>query len=56
MFSGNLDPIEAKANAEGNDPYKSDPNRNPELIPSAKKPFNAEPSPRRLVENYITPV
>ncbi|CAB0003846.1 unnamed protein product, partial [Nesidiocoris tenuis] len=52
---GNLDPAEAKENAEGHDPYHADPSRDPELVPSNKKPFNAEPLPERLIENYITP-
>ncbi|KAF6199941.1 hypothetical protein GE061_006239 [Apolygus lucorum] len=52
---GNLDPVEAKENSKSHDPYSNDPNRNPELVASSKKPFNAEPPPKRLVENYITP-
>lgn len=54
---GNLsekDAAEAVANME--DPYAKDPRRHPILKPSAKKPFNAEPPPSLLIENYLTPV
>uniref|UniRef100_A0A1B6BW31 sulfite oxidase n=1 Tax=Clastoptera arizonana TaxID=38151 RepID=A0A1B6BW31_9HEMI len=47
------DSKEATKNME--DPYGNEPRRHPSLRPSAKRPFNAEPSPALLVESYITP-
>lgn len=44
---------EAERNA--NDPYNSDPKRNPLLRPASVKPFNAEPPPNVLADNFITP-
>ncbi|KAK7497145.1 hypothetical protein BaRGS_00011675 [Batillaria attramentaria] len=38
-----------------NDPYGSEPARNPVLIPSSKKPFNAEPPALLLVDSFLTP-
>lgn len=54
---GNLsaeEALEATENME--DPYAKDPRRHPALKPSSKKPFNAEPPPSLLSENFITPV
>ena len=45
-------PVEAAAD---NDPFAKDPARNPILIPSSKKPFNAEPPLPMLVDNFLTP-
>lgn len=43
----------AVANME--DPYANEPRRHPALTVRSQKPFNAEPPPALLVENYITP-
>ncbi|CAI9590405.1 unnamed protein product, partial [Staurois parvus] len=37
------------------DPYSQDPSRHPVLKINSAKPFNAEPPPEFLTENYITP-
>ncbi|XP_068123706.1 sulfite oxidase, mitochondrial isoform X2 [Hyperolius riggenbachi] len=37
------------------DPYCQDPSRHPVLKVNSLKPFNAEPPPEMLTENYITP-
>ncbi|XP_046731150.1 sulfite oxidase, mitochondrial isoform X1 [Silurus meridionalis] len=37
------------------DPYSTDPTRHPALIVNSVKPFNAEPPPAILTDNYITP-
>ncbi|XP_049588638.1 sulfite oxidase, mitochondrial [Syngnathus scovelli] len=37
------------------DPYSSDPERHPVLRVNSLKPFNAEPPPELLSDNYITP-
>ena len=37
------------------DAYKDDPDRSAVLIVNSAKPFNAEPSEKLLVEEYITP-
>lgn len=36
-------------------PYAKDPTRHPALKPSSEKPFNGEPPPNLLVDNFITP-
>lgn len=56
MRIGNVskeDAEEALANLE--DPYITDPKRNLVLRPRSVKPFNAEPMPKLLIENFITP-
>ncbi|KAM4613497.1 sulfite oxidase, mitochondrial isoform 2-T2 [Polymixia lowei] len=40
---------------ESADPYSSDPDRHPVLRVNSLKPFNAEPPPELLTDNYITP-
>ncbi|KAI4895484.1 hypothetical protein NFI96_016433 [Prochilodus magdalenae] len=37
------------------DPYSNDPPRHPALIVNSSKPFNGEPPPALLTDNYITP-
>ncbi|KAM3935203.1 sulfite oxidase, mitochondrial isoform 2-T2 [Leptodactylus fuscus] len=37
------------------DPYSGDPSRHPILKVNSQKPFNAEPPPELLTENFITP-
>ncbi|XP_071991151.1 sulfite oxidase, mitochondrial isoform X1 [Engystomops pustulosus] len=37
------------------DPYSGDPSRHPILKINSQKPFNAEPPPELLTENFITP-
>ncbi|ESO88462.1 hypothetical protein LOTGIDRAFT_125904 [Lottia gigantea] len=53
---GNI--VEEKSESKGkniNDPYANEPKRNPILIPSSQKPFNAEPPPLLLPEKFLTP-
>ncbi|CAH2002488.1 unnamed protein product [Acanthoscelides obtectus] len=53
---GNLDKHDAQTFTQNmEDPYSSDPKRHPVLKPASVKPFNAEPPPSLLVENFITP-
>lgn len=40
---------------ETSDPYANDPVRHPALKVNSQRPFNAEPPPELLTENYITP-
>lgn len=40
---------------EASDPYADDPVRHPALRINSQRPFNAEPPPELLTENYITP-
>ncbi|XP_012696563.1 sulfite oxidase, mitochondrial [Clupea harengus] len=42
-------------NADSSDPYSTDPERHPALNVNSLKPFNAEPPPALLSDNYITP-
>ncbi|KAF2076808.1 hypothetical protein CYY_001885 [Polysphondylium violaceum] len=35
--------------------YKNEPYRNQEFVVNFKDPFNAEPTPTRLIQSYITP-
>ncbi|MPC78829.1 putative sulfite oxidase, mitochondrial [Portunus trituberculatus] len=37
------------------DPYGNEPRRHAALKPSSKKPFNAEPPLRLLVDSLVTP-
>ncbi|XP_022538148.2 sulfite oxidase, mitochondrial [Astyanax mexicanus] len=37
------------------DPYSTDPPRHPALVINSSKPFNGEPPPALLTDNYITP-
>ncbi|KAL6464779.1 hypothetical protein MHYP_G00270960 [Metynnis hypsauchen] len=41
--------------ANSTDPYSTDPPRHPALIVNSSKPFNGEPPPALLTDNYITP-
>ena len=54
---GNLAKGEETLAMAGNaeDPYGNEPRRHPVLQVRNQKPFNAEPPPALLVENYITP-
>lgn len=53
---GNVTEIDKETvNLDAKDPYKNDPERSSLLIPSSKKPFNAEPPSQLLVDNFITP-
>ena len=38
-----------------NDPFSTDPVRSPILHVNSQKPFNAEPPPELLLDNYNTP-
>uniref|UniRef100_A0A3B5MXS4 Sulfite oxidase n=2 Tax=Xiphophorus couchianus TaxID=32473 RepID=A0A3B5MXS4_9TELE len=50
-----VEDLKKQHNAKASDPYSSDPERHPVLRVNSKKPFNAEPPPEILTENYITP-
>jgi sulfite oxidase len=54
---GNLKKGEETLAMAGNteDPYGYEPRRHPVLTVRNQKPFNAEPPPALLVENFITP-
>ena len=53
---GNLAKGEEKlAMVDVEDPYGNEPRRHPVLQVRNQKPFNAEPTPALLVENFITP-
>lgn len=45
-------PVEATS---ASDPYAKEPSRNAVLIPSSKKPFNAEPPVQLLADKFLTP-
>mmetsp|Transcript_15004 Transcript_15004/g.35396 ORF Transcript_15004/g.35396 Transcript_15004/m.35396 type:complete len:587 (-) Transcript_15004:252-2012(-) len=47
-------------NEDENDPFRHDPKgleegRHPAMIVNTEKPFNAEPPPELLIENFVTP-
>jgi len=44
-----------EAERDASDPYMKDPKRHSLLKPASKKPFNAEPPPNILADNFITP-
>ncbi|TSK16209.1 Sulfite oxidase, mitochondrial [Bagarius yarrelli] len=44
-----------KEDVKSPDPYSTDPPRHPALKVNSLKPFNAEPPPAILTDNYITP-
>lgn len=44
-----------QAAGDSNDPYAKDPARHPLLHPNTRKPFNAEPPPSLLADEFITP-
>ncbi|KAL2091354.1 hypothetical protein ACEWY4_013617 [Coilia grayii] len=55
---GELNPEDLKKQqkvADSSDPYSTDPERHPALRVNSLKPFNAEPPPELLTDNYITP-
>ena len=55
---GNIDPEDMKADKKVidlKDPYSSDPDRHPAMRINSAKPFNSEPPPELLIDNYITP-
>uniref|UniRef100_A0A8C9PCC7 Sulfite oxidase, mitochondrial n=1 Tax=Spermophilus dauricus TaxID=99837 RepID=A0A8C9PCC7_SPEDA len=53
---GELKPEDsAPPTLETSDPYAHDPMRHPALKVNSQRPFNAEPPPELLTENYITP-
>ncbi|XP_025101579.1 LOW QUALITY PROTEIN: sulfite oxidase-like [Pomacea canaliculata] len=52
---GNITELPKVESFSKEDPYANDPPRSPLLIPSSKKPFNAEPPAELLVDNYLTP-
>ena len=45
----------AQASTDSNDPYAKDPARHPLLHPNTRKPFNAEPPPALLADEFLTP-
>lgn len=51
---GELSPEEPPQPTPG-DPYAEDPPRHPALKVNTLKPFNAEPPPELIAENYLTP-
>ncbi|XP_008112632.1 sulfite oxidase, mitochondrial [Anolis carolinensis] len=51
---GQLSPEEPPQPTPG-DPYADDPPRHPALQTNTLKPFNAEPPPELISENYLTP-
>lgn len=53
---GNLAPEDDLGTKDLFDPWSSEPRRSPALKPASMKPFNAEPPPVLLTENYYTPV
>uniref|UniRef100_A0A8D0X4E3 sulfite oxidase n=1 Tax=Sus scrofa TaxID=9823 RepID=A0A8D0X4E3_PIG len=53
---GELSPEDkAPSTLKTSDPYANDPIRHPALKVNSQRPFNAEPPPELLTENYITP-
>ena len=52
---GNITEVPPKAQSNANDPYRNDPERSPLLIPSSKKPYNAEPPVSMLTDRFLTP-
>ncbi|KAM5179546.1 sulfite oxidase, mitochondrial [Mantella aurantiaca] len=52
---GVLGPDDKEVVQDLSDPYSQDPSRHPILKVNSLKPFNAEPPPEILTDNYITP-
>lgn len=52
---GNLPAEEAYDTGDLFDPWQNEPKRSLELIPTAERPFNAEPAPEKLVTSFLTP-
>ena len=54
--SGNVREDEVGSHRDGtDDPWAGEPRRHPALKPSSKTPFNAEPPPALLADNFVTP-
>ena len=54
--SGNVREDEVGSHRDGtDDPWASEPRRHPALKPSSRTPFNAEPPPALLADNFLTP-
>jgi sulfite oxidase len=51
---GNITERPKEETLDKNDPYANEPKRHPALRPSSSKPFNAEPPPAILRDNFIT--
>ncbi|KAE8626481.1 hypothetical protein XENTR_v10006639 [Xenopus tropicalis] len=52
---GELNSAEKDEPVDESDPYSQEPSRHPVLKVNSMKPFNAEPPPYMLTENFITP-
>ncbi|KAL4229565.1 hypothetical protein ACF0H5_012604 [Mactra antiquata] len=52
---GNITEMEERKALSEDDPYANDPRRHPALIPSAEKPYNAEPPVSLLMQDFLTP-
>ena len=52
---GNLNPEDRDTSSPATDHWADQPRRHPLLTPRSEKPYNAEPPPSLLVENFITP-
>ncbi|KAF0289308.1 putative sulfite oxidase, mitochondrial [Amphibalanus amphitrite] len=53
---GNVREDEVGSHRDGtDDPWAAEPRRHPALKPSSKTPFNAEPPPALLADNFLTP-
>lgn len=52
---GNLLPEDDVGTKDLSDPWSNEPKRHAVLRATSMKPFNAEPPPSLLVENFITP-
>ena len=59
MRIGNIDPEDMKKQkariTDASDPFANDPKRHPALRINSLKPFNAEPPPELLIDNFMTP-
>lgn len=52
---GNLDPKDATDTSDLYDPWQNEPKRSGTLIAASERPFNAEPSPDKLIKQFYTP-
>lgn len=52
---GNLSAEDEIGTKDLSDPWSNEPKRHPTLKATSLKPFNAEPPPSILVENFLTP-
>lgn len=55
FWAGNLDEEDVDNEMDSNNPYGKEPRRHPALKPASVTPFNAEPPPSLLVEDFLTP-